>query len=1562
MNGPAGDAYIEVGVRTKRADRQFRRWLKSLEKKGTSAGGDAGQAAGDEFVDEFIDVATKGVKNLKFDPPVRGAEDAASKAADAFGDRFEKDIADIDATITPHLDAISKREIRRMQDQVTRASEEADATVTPEFGPIKRSSIAELSARAFAAAKKIEPEIVVDFEGDYADLKKIRTRAEQMMKHIEARIDFYVDDESVRLRLERLATKFSRWLDVEMQVSPVKDKSWESRIRRIMGELDDLLAQIPVELVGVGEELADVERRISRQEAKMLLKLDVDKSAVDHVRDVIEGEIVDHPVQTHFVANKRSIEKLGKALERWTPPTVGTEVELHRSSLDRMGSEIVRWQPPAVFVNVDPSPGSAKRFGDTFRSMLGNLTVLAKVDVDDRPLRTLADTFMRLSGGRALSSFNAEIFETISNLDQMVMQMALAGTAIGTLGAAAVAGGGALVSIVDGLTDIVPLLLVTPALIAAGVTGWFTLTSALTDAKTILEDLAPAYHDLQDAISANFWAVAEAGIRGVHDALYPLLFEYLPKIATGFGDWVTEIARVVQSAEGLKSIETFLSNLSRAISDAASGMGPLTEGILWLIRGGSEYLPKMAASFNEMANKFAQWAEAAVRSGDFVKWVDTAAENFGALVGVIAESYRIMKAFSQASLEAGGPSLVDLRNGLMDLRKTLESPVWQEGLVTMFEASYKAMSNLAPGLSALGSAIAAMAPTLAQVVDLTSQIASKGLQGIADIMEHPVFQGGLVAFFEGVKAGMEAMEANFDNVGSKFGKILELGGVLAEVIGQVLATAFEVMGPIVSAVVDALKELVPILGDMLMRAIEMVGPMIVWVVETIAAWVAANPELVATLGLVVAAFAAIVPVLTGVITAFLTVSGWIRTIITVGGFLISAVGLWPVLIGAALVALAAVVFVNFDAIKQFISDAWANITQFFADAATNISTGWNDFWSGLGAFASEVWGGFVNWLNEQIGVFTEWVTSLTTTVGEQWNAFWTGLGEAASIAWDLFTAWLGEKITAIGETFTSLGTMLSELWTMAWEGLLAIVQPMWEAITTTVTEGLAFLSEQFGISLEGIKILWETVWGTFTDVLSAVWETIQIYLAGAILGIQAVIDTGMALISAIWNGEWEKIPQIVQDFVNRVFEIVGAMVDRFSEVWGEFFANTGARWSEGWGQVREAFLQVGENIRTAAQNMMTDIGNFISDGMNNIRDWWNTSWDNIRESFDRFFTDATSKARELADSLWNSIRDGVNRIKDSWNQGWDTVREKFSSFKSDTEGNVRDFGTSINDTIRDALDNVKRWWNEGWENMARRVQEGMDDMRDMVDRKGREILQWFQDLPGRVADALSDMGRVGRDMIQGFINGALDMKGAVQNMIDNVVGGAIEWAKRKLGIHSPSRVFYALGDYTAEGYINSLEDNAGAVSKAASDMMPDADSLGVSLESVGEAMASTLATGIDSEADVVRRAAEAMADGMVRSVEDGLREMTGMASSVDLGQPTLRTDAVAPSLLAVPAMSGAYPLSGASSEVVSGPSSTAVGNNVTVNVSVSLEELSQLRDLEDFLDMIRVKKRMREDY
>lgn len=64
---------------------------------------------------------------------------------------------------------------------------------------------------------------------------------------------------------------------------------------------------------------------------------------------------------------------------------------------------------------------------------------------------------------------------------------------------------------------------------------------------------------------------------------------------------------------------------------------------------------------------------------------------------------------------------------------------------------------------------------------------------------------------------------------------------------------------------------------------------------------------------------------------------------------------------------------------------------------------------------------------------------------------------------------------------------------------------------------------------------------------------------------------------------------------------------------------------------------------------------------------------------------------------------------------------------------------------------------------------------------------------------------IGAQLMQGLVNGLLGGLKAVGDTINNIGGQVVSWFKAKLGIHSPSRVFAKLGDYTMQGLAGGLD-------------------------------------------------------------------------------------------------------------------------------------------------------------
>ena len=84
------------------------------------------------------------------------------------------------------------------------------------------------------------------------------------------------------------------------------------------------------------------------------------------------------------------------------------------------------------------------------------------------------------------------------------------------------------------------------------------------------------------------------------------------------------------------------------------------------------------------------------------------------------------------------------------------------------------------------------------------------------------------------------------------------------------------------------------------------------------------------------------------------------------------------------------------------------------------------------------------------------------------------------------------------------------------------------------------------------------------------------------------------------------------------------------------------------------------------------------------------------------------------------------------------------------------------------------------------------------------VMSWFGiKLPAQFTE-------FGANILRGLVNGITSSMGAVKDAISNAGSSIIAWFKEKLGIHSPSRVFAQLGDYTMQGLAVGLDRSEGA--------------------------------------------------------------------------------------------------------------------------------------------------------
>lgn len=174
-----------------------------------------------------------------------------------------------------------------------------------------------------------------------------------------------------------------------------------------------------------------------------------------------------------------------------------------------------------------------------------------------------------------------------------------------------------------------------------------------------------------------------------------------------------------------------------------------------------------------------------------------------------------------------------------------------------------------------------------------------------------------------------------------------------------------------------------------------------------------------------------------------------------------------------------------------------------------------------------------------------------------------------------------------------------------------------------------------------------------------------------------------------------------------------------------------------------------------------------------------------------------------------------------------------------------------------------------------------------------------------IGDLIDDLRQAGKDLLQGLINGFGDMAGRVKDKIVSVAEGALNAVKGFFGINSPSKVFAEIGVGLGEGLIKGVDKMSNPIEKAVADMV----------------------SGVPEVATV--------------NIRRNLVPVSGVPTTFPG-----RSDAA----YQTEQMIAAQKASGARTY-----------GDVNVAITVPLEDLAQLKDLEAFLEMVRVRSRMGSD-
>ncbi|WP_336214834.1 phage tail protein [Nonomuraea sp. LPB2021202275-12-8] len=342
------------------------------------------------------------------------------------------------------------------------------------------------------------------------------------------------------------------------------------------------------------------------------------------------------------------------------------------------------------------------------------------------------------------------------------------------------------------------------------------LSPAARSAAMELRAAKPAVDALKSSVQDAFFQPLAGHITAVAAALAGPLRSGMSGVAREFGLGAAEVARFAASAASTSAVTSIFGSLRSAVAAVQPAIQPLLAGLRDIAVVGASFASGLAAGIGSAAQRFGEFLSNAAESGKALAWMQGALDVFRQLGQVGGDVIGIVKSIF-AAMSTGGSNVLGVVGQILDqLNAFLASAEGQQILVTIFQSLSQVGGALMPIFKALGSALALIAPHIAKIaVALGPGLAAAvsalgpalaalgpGLTVVAEMLAKafasPELQAGLLALGQGLSAALTGLAPLLPVVA-------QLAGIVGQVLGIALQNLSAVLGPVITALADALQ-------------------------------------------------------------------------------------------------------------------------------------------------------------------------------------------------------------------------------------------------------------------------------------------------------------------------------------------------------------------------------------------------------------------------------------------------------------------------------------------------------------------------------------------------------------------------------------------------------------------------------------------------------------------------------------------------------------------------------------------------------------------------------------
>lgn len=408
------------------------------------------------------------------------------------------------------------------------------------------------------------------------------------------------------------------------------------------------------------------------------------------------------------------------------------------------------------------------------------------------------------TGLRGVNNQFQRLVNLFDTLDTKVPILGAVGTVIGGLSAGAVNLSSSVLGVAASLGAMSKAAFAAPAAITGLGAAFVVLKHAWGEKGTTFSDqidiATTKLAGFGDAMDEAFYEKARPAIRSLMDDVSGTLIPGMTGIASSEGKVVEELADIIRESDKAGELSTIFSRTSEAVDNLNPGLRSVVESFLRLSDGTSQYLPRAASYFSDMASKFADWVDKTRATGEIVASMKQVVEQAGYLkdsfkgVWGIATGLYSALAESQNGLEGFSTAVGKADRAVNSARFQTTLKAWAKGA----EAAKNEMRN---AFSDIGSAAYELRDTTAGIFTDAGNTISSFTRNASRLLKNS--KDGISGFSSGVSEGFQKVFSAVGDASPAFNQLLKTVGQLSKTFGGTLAATLKASAPLITTVAKA---------------------------------------------------------------------------------------------------------------------------------------------------------------------------------------------------------------------------------------------------------------------------------------------------------------------------------------------------------------------------------------------------------------------------------------------------------------------------------------------------------------------------------------------------------------------------------------------------------------------------------------------------------------------------------------------------------------------------------------------------------------------------------------